>query len=219
MKLTKYTHSSVRLENEGHALVFDPGNFAPEGEHARLLDGADYLVITHAHPDHFDTARLLPLLSEHPELRIWAPQAVTETILETVPDAKVNAVTADSEFTVPGFQVQTFGGQHALIHPLIPIIANIGYLVNGTVYHPGDSLVVPHRVKAPNVLVPVHAPWGKVQEVIDFVIAVGARRAYPIHNGMINENGTGIIEGLITTLGGKYGTEFTHLNPGDTVDL
>ena len=91
MKLTKYTHSSVRLENEGHTLVFDPGNFAPEGEHARLLDGADYLVITHAHPDHFDTARLLPLLSEHPELRIWAPQAVTERILETVPDAKVSS--------------------------------------------------------------------------------------------------------------------------------
>lgn len=36
---------------------------------------------------------------------------------------------------------------------------------------------------------------------------------------MINENGTGIIEGLITTLGGKYGTKFTHLNPGDTVEL
>ena len=219
MKLTKYTHSSVRLENDGHVLVLDPGSFAPEGEHARLLAGADYLFITHAHPDHFDADRVLPLIAENPQLQVWAPQAVAETIRDAVPEAQVTVVAADSEFTIPGFEVQTFGGQHALIHPLIPTIANIGYLINGTVYHPGDSLVVPHGVKAPHVLVPVHAPWSKVQEVIDFVIAVGARHAYPIHNGMINENGTGIIEGLITNFGGKYGTEFAHLNPGDTVEL
>ena len=50
MELTKYTHSSVRMEHDGHVLAFDPGNFAPEGEHAQLLDGADYLLITHEHP-------------------------------------------------------------------------------------------------------------------------------------------------------------------------
>lgn len=217
--MTKYTHSSVRLENEGYVLVFDPGNFAPDGEHAHLLEEADYLLITHAHPDHFDAHRLLPLIAEHPELQIWAPQAVVDTIREAVPDARINAVSADTIFEVPGFTVQTFGGQHALIHPLIPVIANIGYLINGILYHPGDSLVVPHGVKAPNLLIPVHAPWGKVQEVIDFVIAVGAERAYPIHNGMINDNGTAIIEGLITNLGGKYGTEFAHLNPAESVEL
>ena len=217
MELTKYTHSSVRIEHDGHVLVFDPGNFAPEGEHAQLLDGTDYLLITHEHPDHFDADRVLPLIAEKPQLRIWAPQAVAEKILDTAPNAHVTVVSADSEFSVPGFDVQTFGGQHALIHPLIPTIANIGYLINGVVYHPGDSLVVPHGVKAPHVLVPVHAPWSKVQEVIDFVIAVGAQHAYPIHNGMINENGTGIIEGLITTFSNKYGTEYSHLNPGDTV--
>jgi len=160
---------------------------------------------------------VLPLIAEKQQLRIWAPRAVAEKILDTAPNAHVTVVSADSEFSVPGFDVQTFGGQHALIHPLIPTIANIGYLINGVVYHPGDSLVVPHGVKAPHVLVPVHAPWSKVQEVIDFVIAVGARHAYPIHNGMINENGTGIIEGLITTFSNKYGTEYSHLNPGDTV--
>ena len=36
-----------------------------------------------------------------------------------------------------------FGGQHALIHPAIPMIANLGYLVDGSVYHPGDSFTVP----------------------------------------------------------------------------
>ena len=78
MELTKYTHSSVRMEHDGHVLVFDPGNFAPEGEHAQLLDGADYLLITHEHPDHFDADRVLPLIAEKPQLHIWAPRAVAE---------------------------------------------------------------------------------------------------------------------------------------------
>ena len=219
MKLTKYTHSCVRVDNEGHALVIDPGNFAPEGEHAAALDGAEYLLITHAHPDHFDAERVLPLIAQRPQLRMWAPATVAQLITEAVPDAQVTAIEADSVLDVPGFEIKTFGGQHALIHPLIPMLANIGYLINGSVYHPGDSLVVPHGVKAPVLLAPIHAPWGKIQEVIDFVIAVGAERVHPIHNGMINERGTAIIENLVTMFGAKYGSAFEHLEVGQSVEL
>ena len=223
MKMTKYTHSCIRLENEGRTLVLDPGNFAAEGEHATALEGADYLFVTHAHPDHFDGPSVLPLIAQRAEsqtpLKIWAPEAVAQVIKEAVPDAEVTVVSSDSEFSIPGFEVKTYGGQHALIHPLIQTIANVGYLINGAVYHPGDSLVVPHRVRANTVLVPIHAPWSKVQEVIDFVIATGAQRVVPIHNGMINQNGTGIIEGLVTNFGAKYGTELKHLNPGESIEV
>ena len=192
MKMTKYTHSCIRLENEGRTLVLDPGNFAAEGEHATALEGADYLFVTHAHPDHFDGPSVLPLIAERTEsqnpLKIWAPEAVAQVIKEAVPAAEVTVVSSDSEFSIPGFEVKTYGGQHALIHPLIQTIANIGYLINGAVYHPGDSLVVPHRVKAQTVLVPIHAPWSKVQEVIDFVIATGAQRVVPIHNVLLSIN-------------------------------
>lgn len=223
MKMTKYTHSCIRLENEGRTLVLDPGNFAAEGEHATALEGADYLFVTHAHPDHFDGPSVLPLIAQCAEsqtpLKIWAPEAVAQIIKEAVPAAEVAVVSSDSEFSIPGFEVKTYGGQHALIHPLIQTIANVGYLINGAVYHPGDSLVVPHRVRASTVLVPIHAPWSKVQEVIDFVIATGAQRVVPIHNGMINQNGTGIIEGLVTNFGAKYGTELKHLNPGESIEV
>ncbi len=223
MKLTKYTHSSVRMENEGHVLVLDPGNFASEGEHAEALQGAEYLFITHAHPDHFDAPSVLPLIAqriaEGNPLKIWTVADVAQVILEASPEAVVTVVNADTEFAVPGFDVKTFGGQHALIHPLIPVIHNVGFLFNNAVYHPGDSLVVPHQVKAQTVLVPLHAPWSKVQEVIDFVIGTCAQRAVPIHNGMINANGTGIIEMLVGNFGGKYGTELKHLNVGESIEV
>ena len=34
-------------------------------------------------------------------------------------------------------------GEHAVIHSSIPVIDNVGVLVNDTVYYPGDSLFVP----------------------------------------------------------------------------
>ncbi|MEV4195183.1 MBL fold metallo-hydrolase, partial [Streptomyces toxytricini] len=54
MKLTKRLHSCVQLEKDGRVLVIDPGAFSEPD--AGL--GADALLVTHEHPDHFDEGRL-----------------------------------------------------------------------------------------------------------------------------------------------------------------
>lgn len=216
MKLTKFSHSCVRLENEGKVLVLDPGNFSEVDE---ALDGADFLLITHAHPDHFHAEKVLPLIEANSELVIYAPAAVVETIKDAVPAAKVTEVEAETSFELDGFSIKTFGGQHALIHPLVKTIDNFGYLINDKVYHPGDSLVVPHGLKVEHALAPIHAPWNKMSEVIDFIIALGAKKVYPIHNGLINENGHGIIENQITNFAKKYGSEYQHLDARESIEL
>ena len=88
MKMTKYTHSCIRLENEGHTSFLTPvtlllkANMSP-------CEGADYLFVTHAHPDHFDEPSVLPLIAQRAEsqnpLKIWAPEAVAQVIKEAVP--------------------------------------------------------------------------------------------------------------------------------------
>lgn len=216
MKLTKFTHSCVRLEDNDKVLVIDPGNFSEVDE---ALAGAHALLITHAHPDHFHAEKVLPLIEANPELEIFAPAAVVQTIKDAVPNARVQEPEVEGEFEVAGFSVETFGGQHALIHPLIKTIDNIAYLINEKIYHPGDSLVVPHGLTVEHALVPIHAPWSKIQEVIDFTISLRAKKAYPIHNGLINENGHGIIEGQVTNFAAKYGTEYQHLDAGQSIEL
>ncbi len=124
-----------------------------------------------------------------------------------------------STFSAAGFDVRTFGGQHALIHPQIPVVANIGYLIDANVYHPGDSFVIPDGIAVRTLLVPVHAPWNKVGEVVDFVIGVRAAKAFPIHDALLNETGLGLIEGHVKRLGAKYGTEYAHLSSGDSVEV
>ena len=98
-------------------------------------------------------------------------------------------------------------------------VDNVGYLVDANVYHPGDSLIVPNGVNVQTLLVPIHAPWSKVGEVVDFVICVRGPQAFSVHDGLLNEMGRGLVEGHVTRIGAKYGTAYRHLSSGDSVEV
>ena len=219
MNLTKFSHSCVRLEREGAVLVVDPGTFSEVDE---ALEGATAVLVTHEHPDHIDVDRVVQALILQESLELWAPQGVAATVAERLDEAagrRVRGVGGGEEFSAAGFRVRTFGGQHALIHPLIPMVANVGFLIEDTVYHPGDSFIVPEGVEVGTLLVPVHAPWSKLSEVVDFVASVRAPRAVQIHDALLNETGLGLVEGHITRLGARYGTEFRHLGVRESIEV
>ncbi|MEV7604722.1 MBL fold metallo-hydrolase [Paenarthrobacter sp. NPDC089322] len=225
MKLTKYTHACVRLEKAQRVLVIDPGTFS-EAEEA--LAGAHAVLVTHEHNDHIDRPAVLTALRSDASLQVYAPAGVAtalkeaalkETAREEDVARRIHAVEPGSEFEVAGFHVRTFGGQHAVIHAQIPVVANIGYLVDANVFHPGDSFVVPDGITVSTLLVPIHAPWSKVGEVVDFVISVRAPKAFPVHDGLLNELGRGIVEGHVTRIGARYGTTYERLSPRESVDV
>lgn len=212
MQLTKFTHSCVRFDDGDRSLVLDPGSFS---EVETALDGAAAVLITHEHADHIDPERLRAAAQQDPRLRIWAPAAVAATLADL--GEQVVAVAPGESFEAAGFAINTFGGQHAVIHPTVPVIANVGYLIDDAVYHPGDSLIVP-TVPISTLLAPLHAPWSKTSEVIDFVVSVRAPHTYQIHDGLLNELGLGFVEGHVARIGAEHGSEFRHLKPTETVD-
>ncbi|MBT2513930.1 MBL fold metallo-hydrolase [Arthrobacter sp. ISL-30] len=218
MKLTKFTHACVRLEKNRQVLVIDPGTFS-ETEDA--LNGAHAVLITHEHTDHFDVPAVAGALRDNTDLQVHAPASVASRLKEKAgdDDGRIHVVEPGSSFEAAGFAIRSFGGQHALIHPHIPLVANIGYLVDENVYHPGDSFVVPDGVSVRTLLVPIHAPWSKVGEVVDFVIGVRAPKAYPVHDALLNELGRGIVEGHLTRLGARYGTSYERLAPLESVEV
>jgi L-ascorbate metabolism protein UlaG (beta-lactamase superfamily) len=220
MRLTKFTHSCVRLDKDGSVLVLDPGNFSTAEELREALDGVDHILVTHEHPDHYDADVVNEFLDHHPDVQVHAPGSIADDIKSAVsaPD-RVHEVRGEESFDLSPFSVRTFGGQHALIHPLVPIVENIGFMIDETLYHPGDSLIVPDAVHVRNLLVPIHAPWNKLHEVVDFVISVGADHAYPIHDGLLAERGLAMLTNHLKTFGGKYGTTYARLDPYESVDL
>ncbi len=212
MQLSKFGHSCIRFDDGGRALVIDPGGFS---DAAAALAGADAVLITHEHVDHLDEAALRSAVAAHPGLPIWAPAGVAATLADL---GSVTAVGGGESFTAAGFSVQTFGGQHALIHPSIPVVANVGFLIDGAVYHPGDSLIVP-EVAVSTLLAPIHAPWSKLAEVTDFMVAVRAPQVFSIHDALLNDNGFGLVDRLCSMLTAPYGVTYAQLAAAATVTL
>jgi hypothetical protein len=130
----------------------------------------------------------------------------------------VHAVGDGDAVSAAGFDVRVHGELHAEIHPEIPRIANVGFLIGGRVFHPGDALTVPEEPVA-TLLLPVHAPWSRTADVIDYVRAVGADRAFAVHDGLLNEIGLGGVAGLLGERGPGTPTPYSRLAPGDTVEL
>ena len=213
MQLTKFTHSCVRLDDGDRTLVLDPGVFS---EVDAALDGADAVLITHEHPDHIDMAKVTAALAGDSRLRVFAPAGVAAALGEY--GEQVVAVAPGDAFEAAGFPVATFGGQHAMIHPAIPVIANNGYLVAESIYHPGDSFSVP-PVTVQTLLLPTNAPWSKASEVIDFAIAVRAPRVHQLHDSLITPVYAALVEGHLERIAGPFGIGFTHLEPAQTVTV
>ncbi|MFD7256956.1 MBL fold metallo-hydrolase [Streptomyces sp. NPDC059874] len=210
MKLTKRLHSCVQLEKDGRVLVIDPGAFSETD--AGL--GADALLVTHEHPDHFDEGRLRAALDANPGAELWTLRSVADKIAPAYP-GRVHTVGNGDAFTAAGFDVQVHGELHAIIHPDMPRVTNVGYLVEGSLFHPGDALTVPDA-PVDTLMLPVHAPWNKVAEVIDYLREVKPRRAIDIHDAYLSDIARPIYDYALNTLGG---TDHGRLTAGDTTDL
>ncbi len=209
MRLTKYSHACVRLEGDG-VLVIDPGVFS-EGE---ALDGVDAVLVTHEHFDHLNVEKLTDALAARPEVKIFTHPDVIPKLGDL--GSVATAVNSGDDFTAAGFSVRAYGGWHALIHPDLPRVPNLGFVVDDSLYHPGDSYDVPADVRVETLFVPVSAPWLKASETIDFIRAVKPARAYALHDSLLNEPYANLLSGL---LGQLAGAEYERLTPGTTVDL
>ncbi len=214
MRLTKKGHACIRLEKDGRTLAIDPGGFSE----ADAAVGAEAILVTHEHPDHFDEGRLRAALEADPEARIWTLRSVAEKLTAAFP-GRVHTVAEGDTFTAAGFEVEVHGRLHAVIHPDIPRVTNVGYLLDGTLFHPGDALTVPGR-PVETLMLPVHAPWNKLSEVVDYVREVAPRRAYAVHDGLINANGQGIFARMLGPAGPGIGDAvYERLTEGTTVGL
>lgn len=185
MELTKHTHACVSLDKDSGLLVIDPGTFTPDA--AELVAGAAAVLITHEHFDHFHEDVITAALAARPELTVYGPDAVVSRWREAHPGQAV-AVADGDRFTAAGFDVTVHGDIHAEIHRSVPRCANVGYLIDGAVYHPGDAYhVPPHPVGT--LLLPTSGPWTKVGEAADYLSAVRPERVVQIHEVLLSEIG------------------------------
>ncbi|MDR6970183.1 MBL fold metallo-hydrolase [Leifsonia shinshuensis] len=212
MRLTKFEHAGLLLEQDGRKLFIDPGSFT-----SPLTDTANAvaIVITHEHPDHWTPEQLNRVLELSPDATIYAPEGVAAAAT----DFEITVVHPGDTVEAEPFTLRFFGGRHAVIHESIPVVDNVGVLVDDTLYYAGDSFFVPEGVEVDVLAAPAGAPWMKIAETMDYVLAVKPKRSFPIHEMVLSRAGKDMANGRLQWATEQNGGTFYALEPGDSLDL
>lgn len=211
MRITKYAHAALRIDDAGETLLIDPGGFTTLPDDLATVVA---VVVTHEHPDHADPDNLARVRTAAPAARIFGPAGVAAAL----PSSAITVARPGATVTVGAFRLRFFGGEHALIHRTLPRIENLGVLVNDELYYPGDSYAIPGDVEVQTLAAPLGAPWLKIGEAMDFVLAVHPRRAFGTHDMTLSDVGRAMHRERLRWATEQDGGEFFDLDPGDAIE-
>ena len=212
MKVTKLEHSCLIVESAGRSVVVDPGSLTTA---VVGISNAVAIVITHEHADHWTAEQLTRILDLSPDARIFGPAGVAAA----ASGFEITVVTDGDVHEVGPFRLRFFGSRHAVIHPSIPVVDNVGVLINDELYYAGDSFTIPEGVTVGTLAVPASAPWMKIAEAMDYVLAVKPRRSFPVHEMLLSVAGKALSNTRIKDVTEAAGGEFFPLEPNGTIDL
>jgi len=212
MRVTKHEHAALTIEDAGRYLIIDPGSFTNP-----LTDLRDVaaIVLTHEHADHWTPEHLRRILAQTGPVPIYGPEGVAAAASEF----DVTTVHPGDTVTAGPFTLRFFGGRHAVIHESIPVVDNVGVLVNDAFYYPGDSYAVPEGVAVAMLAAPVGAPWLKIGDAMDFVLSVAPRRVFATHDMTLSVSGRDMGRGRLKWAVEQGGGEFLALDPGDDAEV
>lgn len=203
MKLTKYEHACFTIEKDDQLLVVDPGGFTTDFMPPTNVVA---IVITHEHGDHLDQTHVAAIIDQNHTAIIVAHPSITTHIKSF----QTRSVLPGDHSTVGVFDLTFYGGDHAVIHPDIPAVANLGVLINEHVYYPGDSFTRPN-VPVDVLALPIAAPWLKLSESVDFIREVKPRLAFPTHDAVLSDTGKDLADRILPQLLEKHSIVYQRI--------
>lgn len=216
MKITRFGHAAVLVEVADKRILLDPGGFSPDETFE--LDGLDLIVVTHQHPDHVDLDRVPRLLERNTDARLVAEPGIASKLRESGADWSASG--PGDTIEVGAATLTGLGGKHAVIHPDLPRVGNVGMVITAdgepTLFHPGDTYeYTPSDIDV--LALPLSAPWAKLSETVDFVRAIAPGVLFPIHDCTIAEAAYGIYWGQVGNLGGEVDARLLGQRESTTV--
>lgn len=208
MKITKYLHSCLLVEEQGKTFLFDPGVFT---YNANVLDISkiqtlDYLLITHEHDDHLYLPFMHEIVKKFPDVTIITNPAIV-TILE-----KENIRATSTTDAI----VRIEETPHERLWDKEPP-QNIAISIFDKFTHVGDSL---HFSKTYDVLaLPLTAPWGSTTEAVNKALAMQPKIIIPIHDFMWKDE---VRKAMYTRLAGFFqekGIDFKNMETGELIEI
>jgi len=212
MKITKFGHSCLLVEEGKLRILMDPGNFCATPN----VENIDVILITHEHDDHCSLDALAGILAKNPKADMITHEAAGKR-LATAGIASATIKDAE-EVERKGVSISSHGTNHARIHPDIPIIANTGFLIAQRFFYPGDAFYDP-RVPVEILALPVAAPWMRLEEAIEYAKVIKPKMVFPVHDGMLKPEYRGSSRELPEKLLTPLGVEFREAVEGSVLEF
>jgi L-ascorbate metabolism protein UlaG (beta-lactamase superfamily) len=210
MRISKYEHALLVIEQSAAQLVIDPGSYSNLPE----LQNVVAVVFTHLHDDHTSQEHAQTISRNFPAVKMFG----TQEVVEKLTGLDVQAVYHGDHYEVGPFQIDFYGDLHQVIHRSIPLVQNVGVMINSQLYYPGDSYTFPEQ-SVEILACPTSAPWLRISDVIDFLDLIRPKKCFATHNALLSEQGHELQNNRVQQIVEKHGGEFRYLNVGESWQL
>ncbi len=184
MKITKFGHCCLLIEEQGIRILTDPGTYSTQQDEVKSIN---VILITHEHADHFHIESLKKVLNNNPQAKIITNRSVG-ALLEK--EGIVFNIVEDGEsYSGKDVLIEGFGKEHALMHTSVPPIQNTGYFIANKLFYPGDAFTNPGK-PVEILALPVAGPWMRLLEAIDYTLQLKPKTCFPVHEGILKSPGS-----------------------------
>ncbi|GGI04104.1 MBL fold metallo-hydrolase [Egicoccus halophilus] len=174
MRITKYPQSCLVVEaGNGARLLLDAGFHVTRRRALDELGSIDAALYTHQHPDHFGEEWVGPLLER------GVPVFANAEVSAMIGDGATTVV-AGATFEAAGVPVAAHDLPHMPMVDGRPGPANLGFVVDDRLLHPGDAKDL-RGVVAEVLATPIAGPSCSARDAYRMVEASGARVSVPVH--------------------------------------
>jgi len=205
MKITKYGHCCLLIEENGVRILTDPGTYSTGFEN---LTNIDLILITHEHQDHLHIPALKECLKNNPKADIITNKGVSKLL--NPENIKYQLLEDGQHIKVKDILIEAIGHDHAIMYKTVPCI-NTGFLISNKLFYPGDSLHNPNK-PVEILALPVAGPWLKLEEAIDYALQIKPKIAFPVHEGGLKQPGS--VHRIPQTILEPAGIKFQVLDDG-----
>lgn len=183
MKIKKYGHCALLIEENGIRILTDPGNYSLSQTEALNLNA---VFITHEHSDHLHLDSLKTLIQKNPGVRVISNSGTGKILARE--GISFELMEDGAEGDISGLKVSAMGNKHAEIYGDFGQVQNTGFFFGERFFYPGDALYVP-SLKPEILAMPVAGSWLKISEAMKYVLEIGPKTVLPVHDGILKNIG------------------------------
>lgn len=206
MKITKYLHSCLLIEEQNKTILIDPGSYSTPILDLATISNLDYLLFTHEHPDHFDIPFTKQLVEKFPDVKIVTNPSIV-AILEK--DRIQAASTGDN---IVALEVLS----HEKLWDKEPP-QNAVFTIFGKLTHPGDCMQF--TTTAEILALPLQAPWGSTNQAVIKALEVQPKVIIPIHDWHWKDEVRIQMYERLQGFFREKGIEFKVVKTGETIEI